>query len=57
MYSSTVLVEMVVVDLEVSFCCTYVAEVEMVRHALQLVIPNATAQHVSNARTMVSMIL
>jgi len=56
-YSSTVFVEMVVVVFEVSFCCTYVAEVEMVRQALQLVMPKATAQHVSNARTIVSMIL
>ena len=36
---------------------TQVAVVEIVRHALQLVMPSATAQQVNRARTMVSMIL
>ena len=57
MYSSTDFVEIVVVDLDVSFCWVYVAVVVIVRQALQLVIPSATAQHVSSASTMVSMIL
>lgn len=43
MYSSTVLVEMVVVVFEVSFCWTYVADVEIVLHALQLVAMMPTA--------------
>ena len=42
-YSSTVFVLIVVVVLEVSPTCVYVAVVVIVRHALQLVIPSATA--------------
>ena len=56
-YSSTVFVVMVVAFLVESATCVYVAVVEIVRQALQLVIPSATAQHVSNANTIVSMIL
>ena len=56
-HSSTVLVEMVVVFLTESADWTQVAVVEIVRHALQLVMPSATAQQVSNAKTIVSMIL
>ena len=56
-HSSTVLVEMVVVFLTESADWTQVAVVEIVRHALQLVMPSATAQQVSNASTIVSMIL
>jgi hypothetical protein len=37
--------------------CVYVAVVLIVRHALHEVMPNATAQQVSNAKTIVSMIL
>ena len=56
-HSSMVLVEMVVVFLTESADWTQVAVVEIVRHALQLVMPSATAQQVRRARTMVSMIL
>ena len=42
-YSSTVFVLIVVVVLEVSPTCVYVAVVVIVRHALQLVIPSAKA--------------
>ena len=48
---------MVVVFLTESADWTQVAVVEIVRHALQLVMPSATAQQVSNASTIVSMIL
>jgi hypothetical protein len=48
---------MVVAFFVLSPTCVYVAVVLIVRHALQLVIPSATAQHVSNANTIVSMIL
>ena len=48
---------MVVVFLTESADWTQVAVVEIVRHALQLVMPSATAQQVSNAKTIVSMIL
>lgn len=56
-HSSTVLVEMVVVFLTESADWTQVAVVEIVRQALQLVMPSATAQQVRRARTIVSMIL
>ena len=42
MYSSTVFVVMVVVTLDVSLACVYVAVVLIVRQALQLVMPTAT---------------
>ena len=58
MYSSVVLVWMVVTGLpDLSGAVLYVAVVVMVRQALQDVMPSATAQHVSSANTIVSMIL
>ena len=42
---------------DLSGAVLYVAVVVIVRQALQDVIPSATAQHVSSARTIVSMIL
>ena len=56
-YSSRVFVEIVVVVLAESADWTQVAVVVIVRQALQLVMPSATAQQVNKARTMVSMIL
>ena len=56
-YSSRVFVEIVVVVLAESADWTQVAVVVIVRQALQLVMPSATAQQVSKARTIVSMIL
>jgi hypothetical protein len=50
-------VEIVVVVLAESADWTQVAVVVIVRQALQLVMPSATAQQVNKARTMVSMIL
>ena len=56
-YSSTVFVLMVVVLFVLSHTCVYVAVVLTVRQALQEVMPSATAQQVSSAKTIVSMIL
>ena len=51
MYSSTVFVLMVVVVLEVSPTCVYVAVVVTVRQALQLVMPAHTATLISATNT------
>ena len=53
-YSSTVLVLMVVVTFDVSDTCVYVAVVEIVLHALQELIPAQTAMLISTADTNTS---